>query len=227
MFASFYAIVAATQSNFEYAAIAIFVAMLFDMLDGRVARMTGSSSSFGAEYDSVADMVSFGLAPAILIYLWCLTHLDKIGWLAAFVYLACTGLRLARFNANIGKISKSYFQGLPCPTAAAVLTSLVWLGEDFGFRQSPWTGWFALVLTIVLGMFMVSNFKYYSFKTLEFKKYLPFIIGFGNLVLLITVAINPPIVIFMISLVYALSGVVLSYGKIAKLHLLLLKRRNR
>ena len=125
IFFAFYAIVNALQNHFETASISIFIAMIFDTLDGRVARLTGSSSEFGAEYDSLADMVSFGVAPALLVYLWSLSSLDRLGWLASFIYVACTALRLARFNTKQVTSDKQYFQGLPCPAAAAVLTSMV------------------------------------------------------------------------------------------------------
>ena len=161
LFAGFYAIVQAMNQRFEYAAVAIFVAMVLDGLDGRVARLTRTQSEFGAEYDSLSDMVSFGAAPALVIYEWALRGLGKVGWIAAFIYCAGAALRPARFNTNIDVVDKRYFQGLPSPAAAALIAGLVWVGIDNGFH-GPDLRWFACFLTIFAGLTMVSNVLYYS-----------------------------------------------------------------
>ncbi len=163
LFAGFYAIVASMNGRFEAAAIAIFIAMIMDGLDGRVARMTNTQSEFGAEYDSLADMVSFGLAPSLVMFQWALSDLGKLGWLAAFVYTAGTALRLARFNTQVGIADKRYFQGLPSPAAAAVITGLVWVGHDYQVEGQS-IAVLALLLTVTIGVLMVSNVRYNSFK---------------------------------------------------------------
>ena len=161
LFAGFYAVIAGMQGHYEQGAIAIFIAMVFDGLDGRVARMTNSSSAFGAEYDSLADMVSFGLAPALLVYQWALQDFGKLGWLAAFIYTAGAALRLARFNTQVGIADKRYFQGLPSPAAAALLAGLIWMVENDGL-QNDLLPILTLVLTIFAGLMMVSNIRFRS-----------------------------------------------------------------
>lgn len=216
LFSGFYAIVAAISDRFEAAAVAIFISMIFDSLDGRVARLTNTQSDFGAEYDSLSDLVSFGLAPALLMYEWSLSHLTqiasflgKLGWLAAFIYTAATALRLARFNTQIGKTDKAYFQGLPSPAAAAVMASFVWLCHDFQFDGTTLVvpAW---IITVSTGLFMVSRFPYRSFKDLDFKGRVPFISILIVVLLFVLISIDPPRVLFLSFLLYALSGPVLT-----------------
>ena len=173
LFAGFYAIVTAMEGYFNYAAIAIFVAMIMDFFDGRVARLTNTQSAFGAELDSLSDMVSFGVAPALVIYSWSLEGLGKLGWLAAFIFTAAGALRLARFNTQVSIADKRYFQGLPIPAAAGVLASMVWLcvdSEILGDGVSMITA----VLAILIAILMVSNVRYYSFKEIDLKGRVPF-----------------------------------------------------
>lgn len=205
LFAGFYAIVAAMKSNFEVAAVAIFVAMIMDGLDGRVARLTGTESAFGAQYDSLSDMMCFGITPALVVYSWGLRYLGKFGWLAAFFYVAATALRLARFNIQTGQIDKRYFIGLPCPSAAALIAGMVWVGTDFaipGRRISE----IVAIVTIVVATLMVSNVRYYSFKELDFKEHVPFVAVLVVLLVYLLIAWDPPKVLFGIFFLYALSG---------------------
>jgi CDP-diacylglycerol---serine O-phosphatidyltransferase len=205
LFWAFYAVVAAFKTHFESAAIAIFVAMIADALDGRVARMTKTASDFGREYDSLADMVSFGVAPALVIYSWALFTLGKAGWLAAFFYTATAGLRLARFNTRIADVPKGYFQGLPSPSAAAILASLVWLAHS-----NQWQGHvFAVicaVVTVIVGLLMVSNIPYHSFKKFSGKGRVPFVTIVIVVGLFVAISINPPLVLFSGFGIYVLSG---------------------
>ena len=215
LFAGFYAIVAATQGRFEAASVAVFVAMLLDGIDGRVARLTNTQSAFGAEYDSLADMISFGLAPALVTYEWALHSLGKLGWLAAFVYTAGAALRLARFNTQVGVADKRYFQGLPSPSAAAIVVGLVWVGEIYAGADAPMNA-VALVITIVAGVLMVSNVRYHSFKSLDLKGKVPFVAILLVVLVLVFVSIDPPLVLFSAFLVYVSSGPVLTLTQLRK-----------
>jgi CDP-diacylglycerol--serine O-phosphatidyltransferase len=208
LFAGFYAIVQAMNNRFEYSAVAIFVAMVLDGLDGRVARLTHTQSEFGAEYDSLSDMVSFGVAPSLVMYEWALKGLGKWGWFAAFIYCAGTALRLARFNTNIGIVDKRYFQGLPSPAAAALVAGFVWvmLDNDFSGQQMRWV---ALALTVFAGLTMVSNVRFYSFKDINMRKSVPFIVVFLIALFFIFVSVNPPAILFLLFLGYCLSGYVM------------------
>ena len=174
LFAGFYAIVQAMNVNFDQAAIAIFVAMVLDGLDGRVARMTRTQSAFGAEFDSLADMVSFGAAPALVMYEWVLRDLGKLGWIAAFVYVAGAALRLARFNTLLEVADKRWFMGLPSPSAAALVAGLVWVVDDLAYDPND-VRWLAWAVTLFAGLTMVSNLKFYSFKTVNLKRSVPFV----------------------------------------------------
>lgn len=209
LFAGFYAIVAAMADRYEAAAVAIFVAMVLDGVDGRVARLTNTQSAFGAEYDSLSDMVSFGVAPALVVYQWALVGMGKLGWLAAFVYAAATALRLARFNTQVGTADKRYFQGLPCPLAAAVVAGLVWFSTDYGLQGATVMP-AAFVITIIAGALMVSNIRYYSFKELDLKGRVPFISILVVVLVFVFVSSDPPLVLFALSVIYALSGPVLT-----------------
>ncbi len=208
LFAGFYAIVQAMNSKFEFAAVAIFIAMVLDGLDGRVARLTRTQSEFGAEYDSLSDMVSFGVAPSLLMYEWAFKDLGKLGWFAAFIYCAGTALRLARFNANIETVDKRFFQGLPSPAAAAVIAGFVWVMLDNQFSGQE-ARWYAVILTVFAGLSMVSNVRYYSFKDFNMRKSVPFIVIILVALFFILISSYPPGVLFLLFLCYALSGYVL------------------
>ncbi|MBI2286064.1 MAG: CDP-diacylglycerol--serine O-phosphatidyltransferase [Betaproteobacteria bacterium RIFCSPLOWO2_12_61_14] len=208
LFAGFYAIVQAMNFRFEFAAVAIFIAMVLDGLDGRVARLTHTQSEFGAEYDSLSDMVSFGVAPALVMYEWALKGLGKWGWFAAFIYCAATALRLARFNTNIDVVDKRYFQGLPSPAAAALVAGFVWVMLDYGFKGGE-LRWYAAALTVFAGLSMVSNLPFYSFKDLNMRKSVPFLMIFLIALFFILISSYPPGVLFALFLGYALSGYVL------------------
>jgi CDP-diacylglycerol--serine O-phosphatidyltransferase len=208
LFAGFYAIVQAMNGKFEFAAVAIFIAMILDGLDGRVARLTHTQSEFGAEYDSLSDMVSFGVAPALIAYEWALKSLGKWGWFAAFIYCAGTALRLARFNTNIEIIDKSNFQGLPSPAAAGLVASFVWVMLDNHFSGEE-LRWYACALTTFAGITMVSNLRYYSFKVINMRKSVPFIVIFLFALFFILVSVDPPSVLFLLFFGYSLSGYVM------------------
>ena len=209
LFAGFYAIVQAMNLRFEIAAVAIYIAMVLDGLDGRVARLTRTQSEFGAEYDSLSDMVSFGAAPALVIYEWSLKGLGKLGWVAAFVYCAGAALRLARFNTNIDVVDKRFFQGLLSPAAAALVAGFVWVMLDNKFTGYD-LRWYAAALTVFAGLSMVSNFKYYSFKSVNMRKSVPFFVIFLFALFFIFVAQNPPLHLFLLFFGYCLSGYVMS-----------------
>ncbi|MDT8384748.1 MAG: CDP-diacylglycerol--serine O-phosphatidyltransferase [Gammaproteobacteria bacterium] len=209
LFAGFYAIVAAMNGRFESAAVAIFIAMVLDGLDGRVARMTNTQSAFGAEYDSLADMVSFGLAPALVVYTWALSDIGKLGWLAAFIYTAGTALRLARFNTQVGRADKRYFQGLASPAAAAVVAGMVWVGQGY-FNEGSRVVYLALVVTVFCGLLMVSNVRYRSFKDLDLKGKVPFVALLVVVLVFVLISLDPPQVLFAGFAVYALSGPVVT-----------------
>jgi len=208
LFAGFYAIVQAMNDRYEHAAVAIFVAMIFDGLDGRVARLTHTQSEFGAQYDSLSDMVSFGAAPALVIYEWALRGMGKLGWIAAFIYCAGAALRLARFNTNIDVVDKRYFQGLPSPAAAALIAGLVWIGLDNGFSGQD-LRWFACFLTMFAGLTMVSNVLYYSGKEINLRRTVPFFAVLGIMLAFALVSLDPASVLFLLFLGYAASGYVM------------------
>lgn len=212
MFSGFYAIVAAMDGRFEAAAVAIFIAMILDGLDGRVARLTNTQSEFGVQYDSLADMVSFGLAPALVVYEWSLKFMvsvgwAKFGWLAAFIYAASAALRLARFNSQVATAEKAYFRGLPSPSAAGVLAGMVWAATDFGLTGESMV-YVAFVLTVSMGLLMVSNIRYYSFKELNFKNRVPFVAVLVVMLVYAFASIDPPKVLFSGFLIYAIFGIV-------------------
>jgi len=215
LFAGFYAITASMAGRFELAAISIFIAMVLDGLDGRVARMTNTQSEFGAQYDSLADMLSFGVAPALVMYTWALIPLGKLGWLAAFIHAAGGALRLARFNTQIESADKRYFQGLPSPAAAAILAGFVWVAVDLEMTTSQ-LSWFALVLTISTGLLMVSNFRYSSFKEINFRGKVPFIVAIAVMLGFAVIFIQPSVTLFLIFLGYAVSGPVVTLVELRK-----------
>ena len=221
LFAGFYAIVQAMNGAYEQAAVAVFVAMVLDGLDGRVARMTKTQSAFGAEYDSLADMVSFGAAPALIVYEWALRGMGKFGWMAAFLYCAGAALRLARFNTTLETGDKRYFQGLPSPAAAALVAGFIWVMGDLGVA-GPDVAWIAAPLTIFAGVTMVTSVKFYSFKDINLRKSVPFVVVAAFALALALISSYPPGWLFGFFLVYSLSGYVLAVlpnrkgGKIVK-----------
>ncbi|MFK7976296.1 MAG: CDP-diacylglycerol--serine O-phosphatidyltransferase [Halioglobus sp.] len=209
LFAGFYAIIAAMRGDFEAAPIAIFFAMVLDGLDGRIARMTNTSSKFGEEYDSLSDMVSFGVAPALVVFAWGLGDLGKFGWSAAFIFVACAALRLARFNTQIETTDKNYFTGLASPAAAAIIASTVWLCNDIGLVGAglPYElSVIVAILTATIGFLMIANFPYYSFKGIDFRRRVPFVMMIAMVLVFGLITLNPPTVFLVSSLLYALSG---------------------
>lgn len=209
LFSGFYAVLAAMEGKFEHAAVAIFVAMILDGLDGRVARMTNTQTAFGAEYDSLSDMVAFGLAPSLVMYTWSLNGLGKLGWLAAFVYTAGAALRLARFNTQVGTTDKRYFQGLPSPAAAAILAGGVWFSVEYDIQGAD-VSYLACVITLISGLLMVSNIRYNSFKQIDFKGKIPFMTVVVMMLILAVLISQPSTVLFLLFLAYAISGPVIT-----------------
>lgn len=209
LFAGFFAIVQGMNGHFEMAAQAIFIAMVLDGLDGRVARLTHTQSAFGAEYDSLSDMVSFGAAPALVIYEWSLRGMGKLGWLAAFIYCAGTALRLARFNTQLAVADKRWFTGLPSPAAAAVLAGMVWVLNGVYEVSGGDIQWLVWAVTIFAGLSMVSNIKFYSFKDLNLRRSVPFWAVLLVMLGFVVISLDQARVLWALFLVYALSGYVL------------------
>ena len=217
MFAGFYAIVVSIGGDFSSAAIAVFVAALLDGMDGRVARLTGTQTEFGVQYDSLSDLVSFGLAPALVMYTWSLSTLrdfgptwGKIGsWAAAFISAACAALRLARFNTQVAVIDKRYFQGLASPAAAAVCMSFVWSMDKFGILGEE-VCFITMVMAVLVGLLMVSRFRYYSFKSLPMGDRVPFLWIIIGVLILVPFFVDPPRVLFVVFTLYLLSGPVMT-----------------
>jgi CDP-diacylglycerol---serine O-phosphatidyltransferase len=216
LFSGFYAIIAAMNGRFEIAAIAIFIAALLDGLDGRVARLTNTQSAFGAEYDSLSDMVSFGIAPALIVYMWSLVYLrdvsnfmGKLGWMAAFIYATAAALRLARFNTQVGTADKRYFQGLASPAAAAVVMGFVWFCEIYHIQGIDVT-YGALLMTLCAGLLMVSRFSYYSFKDLDIREKVPFVTLLAAILVFVFLSLRPATVLFSFFFLYMISGPVVS-----------------
>ena len=205
LFGGFYAIVMAMNGRFDMAAAGVFVAMVLDSLDGRVARMTNTQSAFGEQMDSLSDMVSFGAAPALIAYEWALKGLGRWGWIAAFVYCACAALRLARFNVNTGVVDKRYFQGLPSPAAAALVTGFIWLMTDYGVKPYE-VVWVMFVFTLYAGLTMVTNVPFYSFKDISMKRSVPFVVIVAFALGIAVVNIDPPLVLFAAFCAYGVSG---------------------
>jgi CDP-diacylglycerol--serine O-phosphatidyltransferase len=212
LFAGFYSIVQAMNGRFELAAVAIFIAMVLDGLDGRVARLTHTQSAFGAEYDSLSDMVSFGVAPALVLYVWALQPMGKLGWIGAFIYCAGAALRLARFNTKLDESDKRYFQGLPSPAAAALLAGLVWVSNTndvsgteifFGWIQMKWLAWGT---TVFAGLTMVSDLRYFSGKDFNLRHSVPFVVVLLIVLAFVLISYSPAEVLFMLFVLYGLSG---------------------
>lgn len=214
LFSGFYAIISSISGNFEAAAIAIFVSQILDGLDGRVARMTNTSSEFGVQYDSLADMVSFGVAPAIVVLNWGLEPMGKFGLAAAFAYTACAALRLARFNTQTGFTDNRFFIGLASPAAAGVVASLVWVFHDQ--QVSSHFAGIVAVLMVFLAILMVSNFRYSSFKGIDLRGRVPFVKMLLVVSLFVIIAINPPVMLLVLTAIYAASGPLLYLWRLAR-----------
>jgi CDP-diacylglycerol--serine O-phosphatidyltransferase len=215
LFCGFYAIVQAMNMHFDLACIAIFVAMVLDGLDGRVARMTNTQSQFGAEYDSLSDMVAFGAAPALVSYEWAMKDLGKLGWIAAFIYCVSAALRLARFNTNISVVDKRYFQGLPSPAAAALVAGFIWIMNDSGVAGDDRLlgipmQWMTFVVAVFAGLSMVSNVLFWSGKSINLRRAVPFSVTLLFVAVLLAVHYDPPAVLFGLFVCYGLSGYVMS-----------------
>ncbi|MGB5465098.1 MAG: CDP-diacylglycerol--serine O-phosphatidyltransferase [Sedimenticolaceae bacterium] len=213
LFAGFYAVLAAMNNQFEKAAIAIFLAMILDGLDGRVARMTHTQTAFGAEYDSLSDMVAFGLAPSLVMYEWALSTLGRLGWLAAFIYTAGAALRLARFNSQLSTSDKRFFTGLPSPSAAAIVAAFVWVAVDNELASAD-LAWPAMILTAGAGLLMVSNVWYHSFKQIDFKGKVPFVVIVVVMLAFAVIVSEPPLVLFALFFIYTLSGPILGLKRL-------------
>jgi CDP-diacylglycerol--serine O-phosphatidyltransferase len=205
LFGGFYAVVMAMNGRFDQAAIGVFAAMILDSLDGRVARMTNTQSAFGEQMDSLSDMVSFGAAPALIAYEWALKGIGRWGWIAAFVYCACAALRLARFNVNTAVVDKRYFQGLPSPAAAALVTGFIWLMNDYEVKGYQ-VVWAMFAVALYAGLTMVTNVPFYSFKDIQMKKSVPFAVIVAIALGIAVINIHPPTVLFSLFVVYGLSG---------------------
>lgn len=206
LFAGFYAIIAGMNGNFNEAGWAILIAAVLDGLDGRVARLTNTQSSFGAQFDSLSDMVSFGVAPALIVFSWALSSLGEAGWAASFIFISCAALRLARFNVQLGSADKRFFVGLQSPVAAGLVTFVVWVGYKYDVEITPTIAFAVAVLTSFTGILMISNYRYYSFKEIHFKGTVPYVVFLLAVVLLVIIAQNPHEVLLSMCALYALSG---------------------
>ncbi len=212
LFAGFYAIVAAINGDFAESGLAIWLGQLLDGMDGRIARLTNSQSKFGEQYDSMSDMVSFGVAPALVMFIWCLSGLGKLGWAVAFMYVACAGVRLARFNAQADTADQRFFTGLASPPAATLIAATIWTGHDMGYLGLELTSWAQALLALemaLVGLLMVVNVPYHSFKGIDFKGRVPFAALFGVILIFVVISIDPPRVLLAMAATYALSGPVI------------------
>jgi len=209
LFSGFYGIVMAMNGRFDLACVAIFVAAVLDSLDGRVARMTNAQSAFGEQMDSLSDMVSFGAAPALIMYVWALKDMGKAGWIPAFVYISGAALRLARFNVNIGVVDKRFFQGLPSPAAAALVVGFIWVMDDLGFQGASHPDWLRVLafgITLYAGLTMVTNAPFYSFKVVGARQTVPFVSIVAIALGIALISQNPPLALFLLFCIYGLSG---------------------
>ena len=216
LFSGFYAVIAGMSGDFNEAGWAIFIAAVFDGLDGRIARLTNTQSAFGAQFDSLSDMVSFGMAPGLIMFSWALAPLGRVGWAASFIYMSCAALRLARFNVQLGTVDKRFFVGLQSPLAAGLVTFVPWVGYKYGIEVSPLFAYLAAILTVFAGLLMISNYKYFSFKELHFKGTVPYMVFIFAVVLLVVVAQNPHEVLLTMCVMYALSGPAVGAYKLYK-----------
>lgn len=205
LFAGFFAIIAGFHERFDAAVIAVYIAMIMDTLDGRIARLTKTQSAFGAQYDSLSDMVAFALAPALVTYVWAFQGLGRIGWAVSFFYLACTVLRLARFNIQVNRADPRYFIGLPCPAAAAVVMGMIWVVQNNGLDVDR-LYWLVIIVMSTVAALMVSNIRYYSFKKFDLKGRIPFLSLLIMVLLFIIVTLDPFDVLFILFSGYALYG---------------------
>lgn len=206
LFAGFYAIISGMSGNFNEAGWAIFIAGICDGLDGRIARLTNTQSAFGAQFDSISDMVSFGVAPALIMFSWGFGPLDRLGWAASFIYVSCAAIRLARFNVQLGTVDKRFFVGLQSPLGAAIVTFVPWVAHRYGLEVTPLIAYLAAILTVFVGLLMISNYKYFSFKELNFKGTVPFMVFIFAVVMLVLVAQNPHEMLLLMALIYGCSG---------------------
>jgi|TARA_X000001036_G_scaffold173992_1_gene164657 CDP-diacylglycerol--serine O-phosphatidyltransferase len=206
LFAGFYAVIASMSGNFNEAGWAILIAGVCDGLDGRIARLTGTQSAFGAEFDSLADVISFGMAPALLMFTWAFEPLGQLGWAASFMFVSCAALRLARYNVQLGTVNKRFFLGLQSPVAAGIVTGVPWVGSHYGIEATLFVSYACAFLTIFTGLLMISNYQYFSFKELSFKGTVPYMVFVFTIVLLVVIAQNPHEMLFSICVIYALSG---------------------
>ena len=206
LFAGFYAVIAGMSGNFNEAGWAILVAAVCDGLDGRIARLTGTQSAFGAEFDSLSDMVSFGVAPALIMFSWGFAPLGQVGWAASFIYMSCAALRLARYNVQLGTVDKRFFLGLQSPMAAGLVAGVPWVGFRYGVEVTPLVAYLCAILTIFTGLLMISNYKYFSFKELNFKGTVPYMVFVFTIVLLVLIAQSPHEVLVLTCVIYAASG---------------------
>ena len=206
LFAGFYAIIAGMAGDFNEAGWAIFIAGVLDGLDGRIARLTNTQSAFGAQFDSLSDMVSFGVAPALIMFSWAFEDIGRLGWAASFIYMSCAALRLARFNVQLGTTDKRFFVGLQSPLAAGVVTFLPWVGYRYGFDVTPSVGVALAVVTVFIGLLMVSNYRYISFKEIDFKGTVPYFFFVAAVVLLVVIAQNPHETLLLMSMTYSVTG---------------------
>ncbi len=208
LFGGFYSVIASLDGNYEYAAIAIFISAVFDCLDGRIARLTGTTSKFGVEYDSLSDLVAFGLAPGVLIFTWALRPFGRYGWLAAFLFVVCATLRLARFNVQISTVESKNFKGLPVPAAAALIASTVLMFFYFDHGETA-KHIIVLIFVYTMAFLMVSNIKFYSFKELNLSQRMPFRLLVAIIFLLIVIAAEPQFMLFILTFGYVISGPVM------------------
>jgi CDP-diacylglycerol--serine O-phosphatidyltransferase len=206
LFAGFYAVIAGMSGDFNEAGWAILIAGICDGLDGRIARLTNTQSAFGAQFDSLSDMVSFGVAPSLIMFSWGFGPLDRVGWAASFIYMSCAAIRLARFNVQLGTVDKRFFVGLQSPLAAAIVTFLPWVAHKYGVEVTPLIAYVSAILTVFVGLLMISNYKYFSFKELHFKGTVPFMVFIFAVVLLVVVAQNPHEVLLIMAVIYGFSG---------------------
>ena len=206
LFAGFYAVIAGMSGNFNEAGWAILIAGICDGLDGRIARLTNTQSAFGAEFDSLSDMVSFGVAPALIMFSWAFAELGRLGWAASFIYMSCAALRLARFNVQLGTVDKRFFVGLASPLAAGLVTFVPWVAFKYGLEVTLPVAYFAVLLTVFAGLLMISNYRYSSFKELNFKSTVPYMVFIMAVVLLVVIAQNPQEMLLLMCVVYASSG---------------------
>ena len=206
LFSGFYAIIAGMSGNFDEAGWAIVIAAICDGLDGRIARLTGTQSAFGAQVDSLSDMVSFGVAPALIMFSWGFAPLGQVGWAASFIYMSCAALRLARYNVQLGTVDKRFFVGLQSPVAAGLVAFAPWVGFRYGIEVTGFLPYLFALLTIFAGVLMISNYRYFSFKELDFVGTVPYMVFVFTIVLLVLIVQNPPVVFLAVSIIYAASG---------------------